>query len=174
MESSHVQESSILHSVGRVVGQCQLFEFLISVVVHPAGIIRETAWSKVETVFLLPNLRVFSWQVTHAVALIMCRHSFSDAHNTFPISLSFTLYKVCSYLGAFTCISVCISVRPILNLFLTISTCLRMLRWEDVKGFLLLILLEDLVAGTGYRLQVCFSHTREELCLLSAVALALF
>lgn len=107
----------------------------------------------------------------HAVALVTCRHSTSDVHNTFPISLSFTLYKVRFYLGAFTCISICISVRPTLDLFLRISTCLR---WEDVKESLLLILLEDLVVGAGYQLQVCFFHTREELCLLSAVALVLF
>lgn len=159
--------------MGKVFGQCQLshFEFLITVVVHPAGIVGGTVWSKVETIFLLPTLWFFCWQVMHAVALVTCRHSTSDVHNTFPISLSFTLYKVRFYLGAFTCISICISVRPTLDLFLRISTCLR---WEDVKESLLLILLEDLVVGAGYQLQVCFFHTREELCLLSAVALVLF
>lgn len=118
-------------SVGKVVGWCQLshFEFLKTVVVHPAGIIRGTVWSKVETKFLLPMLRFFFSDKSYM--LWPGSHSTSDVHNTFPISLSFSIYKVSSYLGAFTFISICISVRPILNLFLTISTCLR---WEDVKG----------------------------------------
>lgn len=111
------------------------------------------------------KVQVFLLTSVHAVALVTCRHSASDVHNTFPISLTFTLHKLSSYLGAFTCVSACVSVRPILNLFLTISTCLR---WEDVKGFLLLILLEELVVGAGYHLQVCFFRTWEELYLLSA------
>ena len=41
-------------------------------------------------------------------------------------------------------------------------------------GSLLLILIEDLGVGDRYRLHACFFHTREELCLLSTVALALF
>lgn len=53
--------------MGKVVGQCQLshFEFLITVVVRPTGIIRGTVWSKVEAIFLLPKLRV-SLLTSHA------------------------------------------------------------------------------------------------------------
>lgn len=39
---------------------------------------------------------------------------------------------------------------------------------------LLLILIEDLEVGAGYHLDACVFHTKEELCLLSTVALARF
>lgn len=43
-----------------------------------------------------------------------------------------------------------------------------------LMGSLLLILSEDLGVGAGYHLHSCFFHAREELLLLTTVALALF